>query len=315
LRHLADHLLWFWSDWDPLGAAGSGAALGVFFLPLPLALVGRTTQNGLKAPSWASWRGLMQSIEFDAAGLVKDLDVFAKVQLPFVAARTVNLLASATKVALQREMLDSFERTSPFTFKSLEQIHFATKAEPWTVVQHKTVGGKGNAAANYLLPQITGGMVYRTRFQNRLSSELDGYNGRYMLPLEKSEGAKLNAMGRMQASQYVEALYGVKAMESVRASMRPGKYRTEGSYVYVPYVGANKPLAAQMRAIGRGKLLSPGIYRMMGSTPIQVFKQLERVPTVQKRYDFAYAAQLAVKQNVKQIFDNVFLQAVGRANL
>ena len=137
----------------------------------------------------------MASIEFDAAGLVKDLDVFAKVQVPYMAAVTVNRLAGATKLALQREMLDSFERTSPFTFKSLEQVHFATKAEPWTVVQHKTFAGKGNAAANYLLPQITGGMVYRTRFQNRLNSELEGYNGSYMLPLEKSEGAKLNAMG------------------------------------------------------------------------------------------------------------------------
>ena len=234
----------------------------------------------------------MASVEFNGTQLVRDLDVFAKVQLPFAAAVTVNRLATQVRQDLRHEMLDSFTYVSAFTSNSPMQRHFATKADPWTEVFLRDEATKGQSPAQYLLPQIKGGMVLQTRFQNRLKSELDGYNGRYMLPDVKSPGAKLNALGRIQASQYVEALYGIKAMESVRASMKPGKYRTEGSYVYVPLVmdiedeTRRKATAQRLRALGKGRIPKPGIYRMMGDTPVQVFKQLDRVPTVEKRFDF-----------------------------
>lgn len=257
----------------------------------------------------------MQSITFDVDSLVRDLNVITQVQLPFLAALTVNRLANATKAGLRREMLDSFERVSPFTLRSLEQVHLATKAEPWTIIQHWPYGAKGNAPASYLRPQIVGGMVFKTRFQNRLGAELDGYNGSYMQPIENSPAAKRNAQGRVKASQYVEALYGIKAMESLRQSTRNGKYKTEGNYVYVPYVGSQPALAKQMRAIGRGRLPLPGIYRKMGSGYSMLFKQLERVPTVSKHYDFAYAAQDIVNKNVQSIFDKAFSDTLGRKNI
>lgn len=244
----------------------------------------------------------MASIEFNGTQLTQELDVFAKVQLPFLAAVTVNRLASQVRQDLQKEMLDSFTYVSAFTYKSPKQRHFASKVETWTEVYLRDEATKGQSPASYLLPQIKGGLVLQTRFQRRLQSELDGYNGRYMLPLHNSSAAKLGPTGRVQAAQYVEALHGIRAMESVRASMRPGKYRTEGSYVYVPYVGANKELAKQMRALGKGRIPKPGIYRMMGDTPVQLFKQLDRVPTVEKRFDFQYAAELSVKNNVELIF-------------
>lgn len=254
----------------------------------------------------------MASVEFNGTQLVRDLDVFAKVQLPFVAAVTVNRLATQVRKDLQHEILDSFTYVSAFTYKSPLYRHLATKQEPWTEVYLRDEATKGQAPAKYLLPQITGGLVHETRFQRRLKSELNGYNGRYMIPMLKSPGTKLNSIGRMSASQYVEALYGIKAMESIRASMKPGKYRTEGSYVYVPYVGGRTELAKQMRALGRGRMPKPGIYRMMGDTPVQVFKQLERVPTVQKRFDFAFASQLSVDKNVEKIFDEATRQFVWR---
>ena len=252
----------------------------------------------------------MASVEFNGTQIVRDLDVFAKVQVPFAAALTVNRLATQVRQDLQHEMRDSFEHLSTYTLKSPLYRHLATKAEPWTQVYLRDEGPKGQAPADYLLPQIRGGLVMQTRFQRRLQSELNGYNGRYMLPLANSPGAKLNGQGRIRAAQYVEALYGIKAMESVRASMRPGKYRTEGSYVYVPYVGNNKQLASQMRALGKGRLPNPGIYRMVRSTPVQVFKQLERVPTVGPRFDFHYASQLSVEKHAGRIFDEALAQAL-----
>ena len=71
-----------------------------------------------------------------------------------------------------------------------------------------------------------------------------------------------------------------------------------------------KATAQRLRALGKGRIPKPGIYRMMGDTPVQVFKQLDRVPTVEKRFDFAYAAQLSVDKNVGRIFDQAMIEAL-----
>ena len=254
----------------------------------------------------------MATVSFNGQQLQRELDLVTQVQLPFLAAVTVNRLASVVRKALQHEMTDSFNRVSPFTLKSVLYRHLATKAAPYTEIYLRDEATKGQPPSSYLLPQIKGGMVYQTRFQVRLGSQLEGYNGRYMLPIENSAGTKRNAQGRMRASQYVEALYGIKAFEDIRASVRPGKYRTEGSYAYVPYVGSRDALAKQMRALGKGKIPAPGIYRIMRQTPVQVFKQLERVPTVAKRYDFMFTAEDAINKNVLPIFNQAVLQFVKK---
>jgi hypothetical protein len=257
----------------------------------------------------------MQSITFDVDSLVRDLNVITQVQLPFLAALTVNRLANATKAGLRREMLDSFERVSPFTLRSLEQVHLATKAEPWTTIQHWPYGAKGNAPANYLRPQITGGPVFKTRFQGRLNRELQDYMGAYMQPLEDSPAAKLNAQGRVKASQYVEALYGIKAMESLRASGRPGKYKTEGAYKYMPYLGISSSGKKVRGGNAKRRLLKPGIYRKIGFGYERLFMQLQDVPTVSPRYDFKFAAENIVNKNVQSIFDKAFSDTLGRKNI
>ena len=258
----------------------------------------------------------MASVEFNGTQLTRELDVFARVQLPFAAAVTVNRLATQVRQDMQLEMQDSFQRVSSYTLRSVLYRHLATKYEPWTEIFIRDEGAKGQAPATYLLPQIKGGMVYRTRFQQRLNAELNGYNGRYMIPDAQGSGAKLNSQGRVRASQYVEALYGIKAMESIRASVRPGKYRTEGSYVYVPFAmdiankDQRKATEARLRALGKGRMPKPGIYRMKGDTPLQVFKQLDRVPTVTPRFDFQFAAQNTVNKHVNRIFDEALAQAL-----
>ena len=257
----------------------------------------------------------MQSIEFDVDSLVRNLNVITQVQLPFLAALTVNRLANATKAGLRQEMQDRFRRVSPFTLRSLEQIHLATKAEPWTTIQHWPYGSKGNAPADYLRPQITGGSVFKTRFQGRLNRELQNYNGAYMQPLEDSPAAKLDARGRVKASQYVEALWGVKAMESLRASGRPGKYKTEGSYKYMPYLGIHSSGNKKRGGNQRRRLLKPGIYRRMGSGYERLFMQLQDVPTVPPVYNFKNAAQDIVNKNVQAVFDKAFADTLGRQNI
>ena len=256
----------------------------------------------------------MQSIELDIESLVRDLNVITQVQLPFLAAVTVNRLIPVVKDGLRHEMRDSFRRVNSFTLRSLEHNHLATKAEPWTEIGHFQFGSKGNAPASYLRPQIVGGKIFKTRFQNRLGRELQDYNGSYMQPLEDSEAAKKDGQGRIKPSQYVEALYGIKAMESFRASVRPGRYRTEGSYKYVPYMGISRGSGKQ-KASGKGKLLKPGIYRKTGSSYVRLFMQLQDVPTVAPAYDFHFAAKTIVNQNMQKVFDKAFSDTLGRQNI
>lgn len=260
------------------------------------------------------------SVTFNGNAIAKELDLLTQVQLPFLASVTVNRLATQVRADLKHEMQDSFKRVSKFTLNSVRQNHFATKAEPWTEVFHLQKATKGNAAADYLKPQITGGMVFRTRFQLRLNSQLSGYNGRYMLPLETSPAAKKNSQGRVRASQYVEALYGVKAMDDIIArAEKAGDSRGQranrlgdGKYLYVPF-GPNDEKAKAIRALNKGRLPSPGIYRVYrGNSIVQLFKQLENVPTVQKSYDFRYAAELSVSKNVNRIFNEAVAQYVKR---
>ena len=250
------------------------------------------------------------SSSFNGQKLDRELDLIVRVQLPFLAAVTVNRLGAVVRQALQHEMKDSFKSLSAFTYNSPKHRHLATKAQPYTTIYLRDQATKGQPPSTYLLPQILGGMVYKTRFQERLASQLSNYNGRYMLPLHESPAAKRNQQGRIRASQYVEALYGIKAFEDIRASVRPGRYRTEGSHIYVPYVGARKELQKIYRAIGKGRLPQPGIYRVKSGNLTQLFRQLEAVPSVQKSFDFNYAAELAVQKNAGAIFDAAVKQFV-----
>ena len=102
----------------------------------------------------------MASITFNGTELIRKLDVFAKVQVPFAAALAVNRIATQVRQDLQHEILDSFTYVSAFTYKSPMQRHLATKAEPWTEVFLRDEAGKGTAPATYLLPQIQGGLVF-----------------------------------------------------------------------------------------------------------------------------------------------------------
>jgi hypothetical protein len=246
----------------------------------------------------------MASIRFNGVEIQKQLDVFAKTQVPFVAAVTVNRLAAQAKKDIRADMQRTFNTVATYTLNSVQSSHFATKREPWTEIYLLDFAGKGNAAANYLLPQIIGGSVYPTRFQRRIGRDLTGYNGAYMLPLHDSAGTKVGRNGRMRPSQYVEALYGLRAMESFRASVRPGRYRTEGSYTYMPYLkGTSRGLDTRGGSRRRkSEIPKPGIYRRVGGTSVRVFAQLRSIPTVPPKFSLIDAANSSVAANAERIF-------------
>lgn len=247
------------------------------------------------------------AIEFNGNALVRNLDVFGKVQLPFMASLTLNRTATGVRDSLKDSMRSTFTYLAPYTQNSLS-IRVSTKQKLYTDVFVKEFGIKGNAAADYLKPQVYGGQVYRTRFQKRMERNM-GMKG-YMLPIHASDGAQLNASGRIQAGQYTAALYGIKAMEDVRGSGSYGKfdYKTLGSYVYI------RP--GQI-AFGRqsNSPLKPGIYRVQGSDLSMLFKELRRPPRVPAKWPFFDIARSSAQQQIQPAFDKVFREVMGRGNL
>jgi hypothetical protein len=247
------------------------------------------------------------SIDFNGNALVRNLDVFGKVQLPFMASLALNRTATHVRDSLKGSMRGTFTYLTPYTQNSVF-IRVSTKQKLYTDIGIKEFGAKGNAAADYLKPQVYGGQVYRTRFQKRMERNM-GMKG-YMLPIHSSDGAQLDASGRIQAGQYTAALYGIKAMEDIRGSGNYGKfdYKTLGTYVYI------KP--GQI-VFGRqsNSPLKPGIYRVQGSDLTMLFKELRRPPNVPAKWPFFDIARKSAERKIQPAFDEVFREVMGRGNL
>lgn len=251
---------------------------------------------------------MARSIEFDANRLVRNLDVFAKVQMPFMTSLAINRTATHVRDSLRGSMRGTFTYLTPYTQNSLF-IRASTKQKLYADVGVKEFGIKGNAAADYLKPQVFGGQVYRTRFQRRLERQM-GLGTGYMLPIHSSPAAQLNASGRIAAGQYTAALYGIKAMEDIRSSGNYGKftYKTLGTYVYV------KP-GQIVFGKQRRRPLAPGIYRLQGNEFTMLFKQLRQTPTVPAKWDFYGIARTSAERKLPKAFDGVFREVMGRPNL
>jgi hypothetical protein len=245
------------------------------------------------------------SIEINADALVRRMDVFTKVQMPFITSLALNNTASHVRDSLRGSMRGTFTYLTPYTQNALS-IRVSSKQKLYTDIFVKEFGVKGNAAADYLKPQVYGGQVYLTRFQRRLKRQV-GMQG-YMMPLHGSDAAQLNPSGRIAAGQYTAALYGIKAMEDIRSSGNYGKfdYKTLGSYMYV------RP---GQTVFNKDRRLAPGIYRVQGSNLSMLFKELRRAPKVAPKWKFFEVAQTSAQRAMPKKFDEAFKRALGRSNM
>jgi hypothetical protein len=267
---------------------------------------------------------MAEPIRFNANALVKNLDLFAEVQLPYVASLALNRSLTPIVRAQQAEMRDSFRAPVPFTLNSV-RTKASTKQNLTAEVWISYDGQKGNAPEDYLLPTITGGRVYVTRFNRRLARNGIMPSSAYMIPINDSPAASLGPNGRIRASQYVQALYGIQAMNDIIArdfstlaqkGKKPKNYRTAGSYLDVPFTNGNLELQAKYRALGRGRIPAPGIYKVgRGDSLTQVFRQLQQPPSVQKWFDFVYSVQVAAQREFTAAFSQTFKEVVGRENV
>lgn len=261
------------------------------------------------------------SISFNGNKILKELDLDVQVRLPFLGSYTVNKLRAYAQEDVRKWMQQNF--TTPgapvsWTLGGVQTRPKYQKAQMWYEVFLADDATKGNAAADYLSPQIPGNpsQVYFTRFQRR-AQRLPG-NHPYFFPLTDSEGTALNANGRMRASQYTQVLYGLGGV--VIEDMRRGKrnenrYKTLGKYVYVPVVGSDIAERNKYRRFGRGKIPPPGIYKVQnkgylekhgmrhGTADLRVFGIARNIPTVAQKFNFQNVVQESVNRNFAAAFD------------
>ena len=267
------------------------------------------------------------AITFNSTKFEKKLDVFAKKQLPFVAARTLEKLAIEARRHAIKNMYSRFTYVSDFTAKSIVSNPpigrgssiFKLKRNQEIELFHRDEAAKGNPPSRYLKP-IAGGngqVVYKTRFQKRLEGKGIIGSGQYMMPVHGSPAAELGPTGRIKASQYTKALWGIKAMEDIRLSgsgnYAKRGYRSLNTYRWVPTdVSSRAPEYAQkLRSLNRGSgkswknsLPAAGIYKVTSQGLVQVFKTLDRMPRVPYKYKFRQIVFNAVNKNAERIFDN-----------
>ena len=253
-------------------------------------------------------------ITFNPEELIGKIDALEKVLLPKAATNALHKAVFETSRELSARAGKTFTSTVPFTLKSFlygKPIRTAETIEASVFIRDDAP--KGNAPADYLSPQLTGGPVYRTRFQKRLERKgiLGGEMDQYMMPAL----GQLGARSKLPKGEYTRALWGIRAMEDVRVqgSMNTRRgYKTSGQYTWVPpnlsnLVGAEGH-AGYIRGLNKGKIPKAGIYKVLKSGLRQKFISLDYTPTVRRKFDFLAIAE----DTVGDVFETELIKNLKR---
>ena len=246
-------------------------------------------------------------VEFDIDPMVKRLDALRAVQVPFAASLAINNAAKVAKKDLQGEMRRVFDRPVPFTTNSI-YIKYSRKDDLYARVGLKEFQGKGNAAADYLLPQIQGGPAYATRFQKSLREF--GYlgNNEYARPTQ-SDFLRINKYGNVTPGQYTQILYGLQAFRDSSAFA----YRKNAKKKRAPGISAIRTSEA---GIYRSRSLFPGIY--LESKKARENKEsalfwFGKTPNLPGKYNFRKIGSESITKNWDKEFGSALAKAIATA--
>ena len=253
------------------------------------------------------------SITFNPEELIGKINELEKVILPNILYKSLNRAVFRTsREDLRDAAASTFTNKVPFTLKSFlydKPQQTANFLESRIYIRDDAP--KGNAPANYLSPQITGGSVYRTRFQRRLEAKgnLSPWRDQYMMPALGETGRS-----KLPKGEYTRALWGISAMNEIRGGFDYDKkqFKTAGSYVWVPpnlahETGAEahawKVRRLNKNGVGKsspGDIPKAGIYKVLKSGLRQRFISLPDVPSVRKKFDFENIARNAIERTFKE---------------
>lgn len=232
-------------------------------------------------------------------------------QVRFAASVTLNQVAQQVVKDVRAEMVDSFDRPTPYTLNSVRQYGLATRDRLETTVDFKATGRTGGIDPElYLRWQVNGGERRMKRFERALRSVGALPDGYVTVP---GVGAKIDAYGNMSQGQIVQLLsyfrafletgYKANATAASRKRMARGT-RTRLGYRY--FVG--RP------GDGRGPLgvyqvvrIGPGVTELL---PVLIFV---RSTNYQRRLDIQAAAEYSVRRHLQPTFEAALQRAFATA--
>ena len=264
-------------------------------------------------------------VTFNPEKMINDLTIFEKKDLPSMSVIALNRALFDTRKDIQNAARDIFRNPVPYTLNSF-LYRKAKFGQPEALLYISEDKGKGNAPADYLLPQIVGGRAFPTRFQeqlrrtpviNALGNTIQaGQRGTVMLPaLNRRTGAKApfvrtNKYGNMSPGQYgqiLSALAGGVSSADLRETGPQNKPQDAGpntKYVYLDSESLDHPY---FRNRFTQYVARPGIYKVRhlknrkakGPEYITKYNKVMREanPNFASRFNFQTIAAVHVEKN------------------
>jgi hypothetical protein len=203
--------------------------------------------------------------------------------------KTANLI----KAAEQAEMSRVFVCPTPYTLRSLwtKSKYSAQTIQVSVEIKNKFATAKGNAAADYLRPQIEGGSRPFKRFERLLHDANVLPPGMYAVP---GPGMRLDAYGNMSSGHLIQILSALHALHD------PAQWRRVGPRTRTGRAGPRSLLRRPARAhaartrvraaratyfVSQGGRLRQGVWQRtsQGLSCVLVFRSSLHY---QRRYDF-----------------------------
>ncbi len=279
---------------------------------------------------------LIMEIKFTPQDLIGKINELEKVILPRAAFQSLNRAVFVTSRQVLRDRASStFISKVPFTLNSfLYDRPVATTNQIESRIYIRDEAPKGNAPADYLLPQIEGGPIFRTRFQRILQRIPDpdpgsgmGLGGlgpinapnEVMIPtgsslLSKQTGARrTGAGGGMSRGQYSQILTDLT--DSSSADFDQISMRREGARLKRKAMNEKrKAKGLKPKKLGRYfymnremignrpglKSKQPGIFYRFPNGRLSKVMSQTLSPQYTKKFDFIGIAKESVEKTFKE---------------
>lgn len=270
---------------------------------------------------------MSNQIRFDAASLAGRINLIQEVQLPYASRIALNNTVFHIQQYLKDWMPGGFNLPVPLTVNSPRYTKAKiSKDNPNAYVAEVYINDwvpKGNAPARYLKPQITGGLIYRTRFQRAM--ENTQYQNRppgeqYMRATGQSilapnraliptgsKAVRRNKYQNMTPGQYTQIL---SALNQDGVKMIGNSF-----YMYYDPIRDAK-FASEMNGLEkRLDQRGPGIYMVQRQRRgLKTQKVLADVPTpsVQRKFPLDLLTEAKAQEIFPREFKNVFANAIAQ---
>ena len=267
----------------------------------------------------------MVEIEFKPEEIISKITELQKVQIPRASEIALNQAVYAASQELKSQARTIFNNPVPFTVNSFlykKPVQVGDNIEAKIFIRDQAP--KGNAPANYLLPQIYGGKHFPTRFQGALLNTVVqsatgrnvqvGQRGKIMIPSLRSPKTRLNQYGNMQPGQFTQILSALRGNVSSadiygvrQQGQAPVSDQALSKYIYLDEESLYEPYFRK-RFTNSPK---PGIYfvdrRTAGTRYYRVMTE-SKIPNYTGKFPFREIAEQAAKQRFNEVFSSIILR-------